>query len=119
MTRAMYKRALLILLLLPLLSCRTAQFGALNVSGSFVVTKCESNSTLLVEGIAGTNLVGKTVEIFKGKHKIAEAGTVGPNGIFSVTVGPPNPFKVGDTVIIRIGPDVGQSLTSQPSSEEE
>lgn len=118
MTRTMRNQALLIVLLLPLLGCGS-QYVALNVSGSFVVTTCESNSTLLVEGVAGTNLAGETVEIFKGNRKIAEAGTVAPNGTFSVTVGPPNPFKVGDTVIIRIGPDVGQSTASQPSPEEE
>ena len=120
MTKRLLNQTLLIVLLLPLLGCvSVSPYLALNVSGLFVVTKCETNSTLLVEGIAGTNLAGKTVEIFKGKRKIAEAGTVDPDGTFSVTVGPPNPFKVGDIVIIRIGPDVGQCIASQPSSEVE
>ena len=120
MRKTLLNQTLLIVLLLPLLGCVSdLPHLTLTISGSFVVTKCETNSTLLVEGIAGTNLAGKTVEIFKGKRKIAEAGTVGPDGTFSVTVGPPNPFKVGDIVIIRIGPDVGQCIGIQPSSEVE
>ena len=119
MTSNVRAQALFIALTLVLVGCQAPEFSALNVSGSFVVTTCESNGTLLVEGVAGTHLVGETVEIFKGKSKVAEAGTVSANGTFSVTVGPPNPFKVGDTVVIRIGPDVGQSTASQPSSREE
>lgn len=81
-----------------------------NVSGSFVVTKCETKGALLVEGVAGKHLVGEIVEIFnEDGGKVAELGKVGGSGRFSERLGPPNPFRVGDIVIIRIGPDVGRS----------
>jgi hypothetical protein len=81
-----------------------------NVSGSFVVTRCVTNGTLLVEGVAGKHLIGETVEIFNGDgRKVAELGKVDDSGRFSGNLGPPNPFRVGDVVIIRIGPDVGRA----------
>jgi hypothetical protein len=85
---------------------------AANVGGSFVITACETNTIMRVSGIAGTNLIGKAVEIFdKTGRKIPAKGTVDKDGKFTAIVGPPNPFRVGDTVIVRIGSDVGQCTT--------
>lgn len=115
MKRTMRNQALLIVVfLLPLIGCAGGSYLALNVSGSFVVTKCEANRVLLVQGVAGKHLIGETVEIFNGDRKIAEAGTVGPNGTFDVSVSypDPQPFKPGDLVTIRIGEDVGQAVAS-------
>jgi hypothetical protein len=84
---------------------------AYNVSGSFVITTCVSNSVLRISGVAGNHLKGQTVEVFDANgNKVDEIGTVDNNGKFDGRVGPPNPFRTGDTVIIRIGPDVGQAI---------
>lgn len=119
--RKIIQKCALLSLLLTVLGCASlVAVGTNSPSGSFVLTALESNSILLVEGVAGTHLVGETVEVFNsGGGKVAEIGRVDNNGKFSGRVGPPNPFRVGDTVIIRIGPDVGSNTASQPSGEGE
>lgn len=84
---------------------------AKDVAGSFIITECVTNGVFRVSGVAGKDMAGKTIEIFNSSgRKVAEAGTVDANGNFTGTVGPPNPFRVGATVIVRIGNHVSRCV---------